>query len=342
MAKKTIDRTGVDLIDFSPSRLATASRCGLAFEYQYVRHLPAPFERASGLFGDAIHDGVLEWYGPDDKPVDHTERDLAPLVLAQWAKLLPPGIWNRVQELRNIDEECAAVAAAVSFKRPELKNPTQTVEYQRASAVKLFNEKLSQIVELCDAFQEIKWPKDENPYRAYKKSAVLAQQMQKRWQKLPRPRAVERPFRVDFEGFHLRGRIDQFRVDPARETGEMFALLLDIKTGRQLMSAMEAFIQAFLYWLACQQFDDLPNTDEFAFYMARKDQFQRGRIDPKRHPQLASRVLNGRARQIILQQFEPSYGFWCDRCDFKDLCTQEISMWDGEDGVYAEISEIAA
>lgn len=329
---------GEELTDFSPSRLTLAGKCGLAFEYQYVCHLPAPYDTGSKLFGNAIHDGVHEWYGPDDAPNDHRERDLAPIVCAQWERLLPPTIWERVQELRDLDEECKAVAAAVLFKRPQLKAPDSTKEYLESAAVKQFTEKKLAMVELCDALPEIKWPKDEDPFKAYMKAAQIAKRMQERWQPLPRPLLVETPFAIEIDGFRVRGRIDQLRRDPTRDgSGEARIRMLDIKTGRNAMTQMEAFLQSFIYVEGVHSLD-VPQTDEITFYMARLDKYHQGVIDRQRHRRLALRILNGRARQIIMGQFEPSYGFWCKQCDFNDLCSAEISLWEG-DGLVVELMD---
>lgn len=324
------------LTDFSASRLGLASRCGLAFEYKYVKQLPAPFDRGATMFGHAIHDGVQEWYGMDDKPNDFTQQDLAPIVLAQWERLLPEPIWQQVLELRDLDEEREAVAAAIKFRRPTLKAPTQTKEYLESEAVRVFGEKHRAMIETCDARPDVKWPKDEDPYKAYRKSAEIADKMQARWQKKPRPIAVERPFSIEIEGFRVRGRLDQLRQDPHPNTGEQLLCNVDIKTGRNALTQMEAFLQAFIYCEAIYSFDDLPDTENVAFYLARKDAYQQGQVDRKRHRRIASRIFNGKARQIAMGQFEPSYGFWCDRCDFNDLCSTEISLWKG-DGMTVEL-----
>jgi PD-(D/E)XK nuclease superfamily len=336
LAADAIDRASDELTDFSASRLTLAGKCGLAFEYQYVRKLPAPYETGAQMFGNAIHDGTQEWYGPDDANDNrHQERDLAPIVLAQWGNLLPPKIWALVQELRDLDEECHAVAAAVRFKRPEIKAATQTKEYLDSNAHKRFSEKRMEMVGMCDALPDVKWRQDEDPYKAYTKSAQIADEMQARWQHLPRPLAVERPFRIEIEGFVLRGRIDQVRMDPARGTGEAIPRMVDIKTGTQVMTPMEAFLQSFIYNEAIEADPTLPSVDgNIAFYLARHNKYQQGRIDRARHRRLALRILNGRARQITLGQFEPSYGYWCKRCDFADVCEREIDLWTGDGLVY--------
>ena len=326
----TIDRASDALTDFSASRLNVASRCGLAFDYQYVRKLPAPYDRGATLLGNAVHDGVDLWYGDDDAmDMSFRETDLAPIVLSQWEKLLPPTIWKRVLEMRDLDEECKAVAAAIKFNRPELKSPSTTKAYMESDAAKAFADKKVAMLELCDALPEVKWPKDEDPYKAYVKSAEIAANMQRRWQHLPRPLATERPFRIEIDGFTLRGRIDAVRQDPTAN-GEVWTGMVDYKTGRQLMTQMEAFLQSYIYNRALATFEDLPYSDLVAFYLARHDKYQQGRIDPARHRRIASRILNDRARQITMGQFAPHYGMWCKMCDFNDLCSSEIDLWSGD------------
>jgi hypothetical protein len=163
--------------------------------------------------------------------------------------------------------------------------------------------------------------------------------MERRWRHLPRPLLVEGSFVLELFGFRVRGRIDALRADPMPPTGEAFLTIVDYKTGRQPLTQMEAFLQSFIYYSAVEASPDLPTTDRVAFYQARKEPtpWQQGRIDPARHAALASRIFNDRARKIAMAQFAPEPGFWCKSCDFNDLCQREISLWDGENGLIAEL-----
>jgi RecB family exonuclease len=326
---------GQALTDFSPSRLVTAGKCGRAFEYQYVRKIPAPYDRGAMLLGDAVHNGVQAWYELLDNGFRH--NDLAMSIHNQWPKLLPPAVWRKVSDMIDLNRECQAVAATIHFQRPELKSPTTTQAFLKSEAAKQFAQAKSDMLEFCDALDEVKWPKDEDPFKAYQKSMAWAANMQRRWQHLPRPLVVEGAFVVEFAGFRVRGRIDALRVDPLASTGEAIPTIVDYKTGRNALSQMEAFLQMFLYYKAIEGDPGLPTTDRVAFYLTRKDQYQQGIIDPKRHERLASQILNGRARQIAMGQFEPSFGFWCKSCDFNDICSKEISIWQGDDGLVAEL-----
>lgn len=337
------ERASTSLVDFSPSRLSMASKCGLAFKYKYVDQLDAPQDNARAMFGNAVHDGVQDWYGYGSKELgigtyDFQDMDLAPIVLAQWERLLPPKVWEYVLKLRTQDQECDAVAAAILFQRPELKSPRTTVAFLKSEAAKEFAATRDEMNELCDALESVRWPQDEDAYKAYQKSAAIANNIQRRWQHLPPPIGVEVPFRITIGDFSVRGRIDQVRGDPHRESGELLYRMIDIKTGVQLMTQMEAFLQAFIYVEAIHQMPEMPDTTDIAFYMARHDKYQQGEVDRERHTRLASRILNGRGRQIIMGQFEPSYGMWCKSCDFADLCEQEIRLWSG-DGVTLELIE---
>lgn len=334
MAKKPRPPVG-ELTDLSPSRIRVADKCGLAFRYQYVDQLPAPMERAATIFGSVVHSALHVWYGMDGVEGNpHQDQSLPDLITKEWPQHLPKEIWRYTMKALEAERETNAVEAAILIGRPDLKAPRTTKAFLKSQEWEDYNEKLEKLIEVCDKREDIRWPKDENPLKAYVKSLQVAGWMQRRWGHLPRPLAVERPFALEFEGFVMRGRLDQFRADPRPGTGEVVTDLVDIKTGRNLHSQMEAFIQAWLYDKAARQMDDLPVADYVSFYMARHDKPQHGRIDPKRHDKLALRILRGVGRKIVMGQFEPSYGHWCDRCDFKALCQAEIDLWPaGTDGI---------
>lgn len=343
----TVERTTEqrDITDLSASRINLAQKCGLAFKYNYIDHLPQPTESAAAIFGSGMHAAVEIWYGgsgpiTEDNAHVHKDLDLVDLMDQQWPDRLPPRIWLFVKELAELDSECDAVASAIQFQRPQLKAPRQTVAFQNSDASKQFQEKKSEMLGMLAKFEEIRWPNDEDPYKAFLKARELAARLQKEWQPLPRPLLVEEPFRLEFEGFVLRGAIDQVRRDPDLITGEMKPPEVnDLKTGRQLMTQMEAFTQAWTYNVACREIELAPNDmNDFAFTFARhvdqqgRTKVQRGSIDRKRHDKLALRILNGVGRKIITGQHEPHYGTWCKQCDYKDVCEQELQIWEG-DGV---------
>jgi hypothetical protein len=324
---------GIELTDFSASRLSTIGQCGRKFEYAYVRKVPEPYEGGARLLGSAVHKGVDAWYAlPDD---GFRTTDLAPIICAQWEELLPPAVWAQVKYLRDLDEECEAVAALILMKRPDLKSVRATVDFLRSDAAKKYNEARGAMLEFCDLLPDVKWPKDEDPYKAYQKAAEWGVNMQRRWQKLPRPLVTEGGFVIELFGFRVRGFIDQIRRDPG-PNGEVLETVVDIKSGRQPMTPMEAFLQLWIYHKATEANPDWPTVNRIALYLTRKDKYQQGRIDPLRHDRLASRVFNDRARKIQMAQFAPEPGFWCKSCDFEDLCRQELSLWQG-DGLVAEL-----
>lgn len=339
--EKGIDRESSQLTDFSANRIGVANRCGLAFKYQYVDRLPAPYEGGAMLFGNVIHDGVAEWYGLGPRTPENTNRhketDLVQLVNKQWVHLLPPKIASHLEEMLTLDDECQATIDAIMLRRPELKSPGQTVAYQSSSAAKLMVEAQREMTRLCNKSQEIRWPKDEDPYKAFKKAGLIATRLQNEWRKQPRPLLVEEPFRTEYKEFVVRGRIDQVREDIDLTTGELKEPEVnDMKSGRQPLTQMEAFWQAFIYWKVNSEWDRTPETKQVGFTLVRHvdehghTKVQRGNIDPKRHERLASKILNGVARRIITAQFEPSYGHWCKRCDFRQLCETQIDLWEPE------------
>jgi RecB family exonuclease len=154
----------------------------------------------------------------------------------------------------------------------------------------------------------------------------IANQLQALWQPKPRPLFIEYPFIIEFEGLEIKGRIDQIRADPD-PYGQVLVEGLDLKTGKRLMSQMDAFLQAFLYNEAAYQCPDLPVPDYWTFYMARHNKPQHGKIDRERHTRIAAKILKRVKNQIQSGDYAPQYGLWCDWCDYRQLCETEISMW---------------
>ena len=326
------------LTDLSVSRIKVVDKCSLAFKYTYVDRIPAASESASMLFGNVVHDGVDEWY-----QAGHGGRDLAPLFTALWGKYLPKPIWTATERCLAADRELDALAEAIKISRPQLKAPRQTKDFLESPEFARFEDLREAMLKKCEAEEALRWPKDENPLQAYRKSMAIAAQMQARWQHLPAPVVVEAPFLLQFEGFNVKGRIDQIRLDPDDHGQPKPVELLDIKTGRQPLSQMDAFIQAFLYTEACYTNPDLPDPDHVTFWLARHDRPQHGRVDRERHKKLALRILNNVGRTIITGAWEPHYGMWCKSCDFAEMCEGEIGLWPvGEDTLILDPTEAVA
>lgn len=315
----------------------------LAFDFRYRKKLPTPSDSAASKFGTAIHVGVQEWYGgpgpiTPENAVAHQDQKLAELIKQQWPELIPPGIWEIVQRLIEFDKECEALASMIVMKR-ELKAPRQSKDFLSSEVWKDFNDEALHLIEVCDNFNEIHWPRNENAFQAYQKSIAQAYRIESEWKGLPRPLLVEEPFRLELDGYVLRGQVDQVREDPNPAGEPQPQRVRDIKTGKQLMTQMEAFWQAWIYneatFLMDYEFLKQPIVD-FDFYMTRhvgKDnriKKQEGRIERARHRKLALRILNGVVRNIVNGADEPHYGYHCKQCDFRDLCADEINLWVGD------------
>lgn len=340
----TVERTteSRELHDLSPSRIKLAQACGLAFRYRYVDKLPSATHAAAAIFGTVLHTAVAKWYdeGPttDDNRHQHKDLDLVQLVRDEWPERLPPAIWTAVNGLIEYDKELEKVAEAIKLGRPNLKAPRSTKAFLESSAQKEFQDKRMALFELTENYSEIRWGKNDDPFKEYQRSLEIADRLQREWKPLPRPLAVEEPFRLEFEGYTIRGAIDQVRQDPDRETGQMGPpRLVDMKSNKQLMSQMEAFMQSWTYNIALRQIENLPATNLVEFWMLRhkhenldRVKVQRGTIDPDRHDKIALRILNGTSRKIITGQYEPNYGHGCKMCDYRPICEQELTIWDGE------------
>lgn len=311
---------------YSASKLSSISKCGRLYKYKYVDKIPEPVENSAQKFGNVIHNAVERWYGPDDEPVDHTKVSLVDLVKRQWVHEIPPLVWEHVKILRDLDEECQNTIAAIAFKRPTLKNPAQTKEYQESAAAKAFQSARVEMLNFCSELTDVRWPKDEDAYKSYVKSLVIAKQMEDMWKGRPRPLLVEGSFNIEIHEFRVRGRIDQIRREPDPDGVEIKSMV-DIKTGRNPFTQMEAFLQSYLYWEAIQQMDEKYRTDSISFYFARHHQWFQGRIRPNDHRRLAYQILKTQSEKIANKQFAPEFTPGCKMCSYSDMCEGEISLW---------------
>lgn len=335
MSGQTYIRPEGPLTDLSASRIRTVDACGLKFKYQYVDKLPAKLERASTMFGNVIHDAVDLWYAPEHNYQVESLRDL---VRGLWAEYLPPNVWSATKRCLSLEQALDGVAGAILLGRPTLKAPKTTKAFLESSEFALFEDAREEMVRRCDATEDVKWPKDENPLQAYHKSILMADQLQARWRHQPKPLFVEQPFLLEFEGYTLRGRIDQIRRDISPQTGEILPIeLVDLKTGRGLLTQQEAFVQAWIYYEACHRDIALPEPDHVCFWMVRHNKGQYGKLDRERHGKLALRILNNTARKIVTGDWSPQYGTQCKLCDYKEDCENEIAIWPvGEDTMQIE------
>lgn len=330
-----------NLTDLSPSRVRTATVCGLKFRYSYIDQIPAPLDRASSIFGSVVHNGVHEWYGLDgqDNAERHQEMDLPTIVAEQWPRWLPQEIWTPTVKTIEAAIELDNMESYIRLTRPKIKGPRQTKQFLESKQYQDFVDQENALKEVCDKREDIKWPKDEYPFKAYTRSLEIANRVQNLWRPLPRPLAVERPFMLQFEGLTIKGAMDQLRLDPLGPSGEVVPDLRDLKTGRQLFTQMELFIQAFLYYEACRQAEDLPTPEKVTFDILRQGKLQNIAIDYERHKKIAIRLLHHTIDKINSGVFEPAYSGECKMCDYRLICEEELNLWKpGTDGLTVELA----
>lgn len=309
----------------SVSAVKLADKCSLAWDYRYIKKIPSPVEAAAKMFGTVVHNGLESWYG-DEGSDNHKKTQLSSYVHNGWFDQLPMDIGIALRHCIAAERDQASFVQALLLTRPELKSPRTTKAFLQSQEYKRFEGCRDELLAAATKCEDVRWPKDENAFQAYQKSIAIAKQLQDRWERHPRPLVVEKEFIAEFAGVEVWGRIDQIRADPNPD-GEVHIEGLDVKTGRRLMTQMDAFLQAFLYNEACYLDPTLPMPEYWTFWMARHNKPQHGQIDRERHGKLAQRILHRVLEQIGSGTPAPHYGMWCDSCDYKSLCEQEISIW---------------
>lgn len=309
----------------SVSSVKLADKCSLAHHYRYVDRIPAPEEAAAKVFGTVVHIGLEKWYG-DPGTENHRTTNMRDYVHREWFEHLPQDIAIPLRHCLEAERGLCDLEQLIGISRPDIKQPRATKDFMSSPQYKRFEDARDALLAAQSKCKDMRWPKDENAYQAHQKSMVIANQLQGRWQHLPRPIVIEQEFLIEFAGVEVKGRIDQIRQDPTPE-GQAQTEGLDLKTGRNAMTQMDAFLQAFLYNEACIQDPGLPVPDYWTFLMARLNKPQHGKIDRDRHAKLAERIFKRVVKQIADDDYAPHYGMWCSSCDFRTLCEQEINMW---------------
>ena len=318
---------GTLLTDFSASRITTLGHCGRKFKYHYVDKVPRGAVSSALIVGSIMHDGMEAWF----RAGDHQDQPLWPHVQTAW------DVWLEGQgELaaamhahRLAAAEAAELTEMIHFKRPDLKNPTGTKEYLSSPQAKQVSDAVAGVLEVVQAQEDqVQWAKDELPHVVFEKTRAWSASAEQVFAPLAAPLAVELPFQAEIAGYRIQGRIDQLRIDP-NEQGEAITSVLDYKTSRNPLSPMLAALQSIIYAEATRQSPELPTADRVAFYLVRTGTWQPARVDPDRHLPLIERIVRERAAMIEHELYAPSYGMWCDRCEFRDMCAAELDLWLG-------------
>lgn len=327
----------MEVTDLSVSRAKLSDKCMLAFKYARIDHIPEPSEGARKLFGNVVHNGVQNWYDSD-----FSKTKLSDFIAAQWWEILPQDVATSLRKVLRAERDLVDLDQLIQITRPTIKAPRQTKAFMESDEQKRWLDAKDGLDAASNECKTIRWPKAENAFQAYMKSMVIANQLQDRWAHRPRPIGVELEFSIEFGGITWRGRIDQVRADPDPE-GVVKVEGLDIKTGMQPMTQMDAFLQAFIYNEACIVLPELPTPDYWTFWLARHNRPQHAIIERERHTQLALRILNSVRNRLEAEEYPPSYGMWCGSCDFASLCEAEISIWEpGTDGMALKTEVLAA
>ena len=318
----------MDLSDLSASRINLMSKCARAYRYAHIDRIPEPQEGAKKIFGSVVHVGVQRWY----ESGRYQTEPLSKYVDACWWEVLPRDVAIALRHCIAAELGTHNLLQLIKISRPDIKQPTATKDYQKSQQFRSFLDAQDELTVASGRCEEIRWTSDENAHQAYVKSMAIADQLQRLWQDKPAPIAVEREVWFDFAGLRIHGFIDQIRQDPD-EHGEVRVRGVDIKTGRDVLTQLEAFIQVFLYHYGCMMDETLPTPERWGFLIARRGcKMQELQVDVERHAPLAEKIIHSVRRRVEAEDWAPSFGYWCKSCGFRQLCESEIGFWEfGQD-----------
>jgi CRISPR/Cas system-associated exonuclease Cas4 (RecB family) len=134
------------------------------------------------------------------------------------------------------------------------------------------------------------------------------------------PLAAELSFEIAVGGDKLRGVID--RIDE-QEDG---LIIVDFKSGARKLSQSEIArdLQLTVYAFAAQQLYGRP-TARVAQYYLRDGTYLRSLRGPDDFAYLIADLLPHARRVLCEEQYPLRLGYWCNWCDFRELCKAERS-----------------
>ena len=129
------------------------------------------------------------------------------------------------------------------------------------------------------------------------------------------PLVAELAFEVQAAGHTLCGIID--RVDE----GESGLIIVDFKSGQRKppLAEVERDLQLTLYAFAARQVLGQP-VERVVYYHLRDGSELISIRDASHFDWLLETVLPHAVQMLDRRQFPPHYGYWCNWCDFRNLC----------------------
>ena len=136
----------------------------------------------------------------------------------------------------------------------------------------------------------------------------------------PAPLAAELEFEIETQGQVLRGVID--RIDEAPEG----LIIVDFKSGKRKLSPQEVErdLQLTVYAFAAQRLYGR-SVAQVAQYYLRDGTYIPALRGPDDYAWLLDEIIPHARRVVNGGQYPPHVGYWCNWCDYRELCRAERS-----------------
>lgn len=238
----------------SPSRVDKYLACGVQFRRKYIDGEPEQRSGSAALFGSVVHRALETW------ALDRS-TDLVPLMAAAWQDVTGGTIvqdFIAAYQHISISVMKAEREAVVSFEKrnPGKKSqaPRMTKEFKASPAAQALNVLVAQWFDRLTKESPWRFTERDPLPKLYDESLVLAKKYAEKWRGLPAALYPEFEFNVEWQGFFLRGYIDN--IEPLlTDDGELYAIqVVDYKTYAKDPPEQKDWRQGVIYDIAV---DDL-------------------------------------------------------------------------------------
>lgn len=312
----------------SPSQVATAGRCGWAWQHQYKWKTQPQKTGVFLLVGSVLHNAREKW------ALDHS-LDMEELVREAWLEELKdePAMVRVVSAYRRLSEKSIACQSDILRARPDIKAPAMTKDY-KTSPVGIAIKNFAKTNEATLTRAQHDWSKHDF-CAAYDDTLLIAQRYQDHYQYQHPSIRTEIRYQVDHNGLILVGIIDDVSL-LVTENGECLGyIIIDAKSYGKVPYELKDFLQLASYHIAATHllpawlddagiaFDttypiyvgiDMMRTCELLLFQLNDTQLA-----------MAEGILrtynNWRGRAGLLPNFKG-----CDFCEFEPDCSKLIGL----------------
>jgi len=312
----------------SPTQVATAGKCGWAYEYAYVQRIKPPKTPVPLLTGTVLHRAHEKW------ALDHS-LDMVGLTKQAWLEAFveEPAMHRVIRAYQKLNDQAVALAAEIRAARPDIKVVHMTRDWKSSKVAKdiaKFQDDFGRVLEK----DQYNWA-DKDFCQAYSTTIEQAAAYQERYRDTPEALKTEVRYNIAVGELSLLGVIDEVNILLTDEGEVLGYLVSDVKTYTKEPTPLKDWIQLAHYRIAAGELLplwleelELPHNEDWPIYtavdllpMLERHVYQYG----QEQLDLAIKLTATYNAQRDLPKL-PDFKSNCDYCEWREECLKRVGL----------------